>query len=426
MKIAIVGAGWAGLAAAVSALHSGHNAILFEASHAIGGRSRTLQRTHHPTPLDNGQHILLGAYTNTLQLMRLVGVKPDQALLNLTLRMQFFDGTGLCLPAWPMPLDLLWAGVTARGWSMADKFSLLRTMAAWQWQGCDAHASVAQLCQGLTPTLCTDLITPLCVSALNTPPERASGQVFLRVLHDALLGPSGCSRLLLPRVDLSRLFPDPALQWLEQHGGQWRLGARLQSLQQHPQHPQKWRIFEEDFDAVILATSASNTAQTLIQSAQTATKNRANQYRSWASLAHGLQFEAIATVYAHAPEAALAQPMLALRHGAAAPAQFVFDKAQLGGPKGLLAFVVSACQGSRDSLQTQVLAQAKTQLGLTLQAVQTIVEKRATFACTPGLQRPPPFIAPGLLACGDYVAGPYPATLEGAVRSGMAAVAMLS
>ena len=81
--------------------------------------------------------------------------------------------------------------------------------------------------------------------------------------------------------------------------------------------------------------------------------------------------------------------------------------------------------GDRETLQTQVLRQAQTQLGLTLQAVQTVVEKRATFACTPGLERPSMHIAPGLLACGDYVAGPYPATLEGAVRSGVAAAMAL-
>ena len=104
-----------------------------------------------------------------------------------------------------------------------------------------------------------------------------------------------------------------------------------------------------------------------------------------------------------------------------APAQFVFDRGQLGGPAGLLAFVVSASSGDRDVLQAQVLEQAKQQLGLNLQPVQTVVEKRATFACTPGLERPPMQIAPGLLACGDYVAGPYPATLEGAVRAGQAA-----
>jgi len=97
----------------------------------------------------------------------------------------------------------------------------------------------------------------------------------------------------------------------------------------------------------------------------------------------------------------------------------VFDRGQLGGPAGLLAFVVSASTGERDALQAQVLQQARTQLGRSLQSVQTVVEKRATFACTPGVMRPAMQIAPGLLACGDYVAGPYPATLEGAVRSGL-------
>ncbi len=425
MKVAIIGAGWAGLAAAVVALKNGHTACLFEASHFVGGRARALKGMEHQPPLDNGQHILLGAYTQTLAMMRQVGVDPEQALHSMTLRMQFPDGHGLCLPAWPMPLDLLWAGATAHGWSMADKLALLRTMVVWQWQGfaCDAHVSVAEVCQGLTPKIRTDLMEPLCISALNTPIERASGQVFLRVLHDALFGPPGCSRLLIPRMDLSRLFPVPALQWLMQHGGQCRLGARLQSLQQHQQ---KWRVFDEYFEAVILATSASNTARTLMQSALIATKSIANQMRSWATLANALPFEAIATVYAQSPGAALAQPMLALRSEAMAPAQFVFDKGQLGGPQGLLAFVVSACQGTRESLQAQVLSQAQTQLGLTLQAVQTIVEKRATFACTPGLQRPPQHIAPGLLACGDDVEGPYPATLEGAVRSAVTAVACLS
>jgi predicted NAD/FAD-dependent oxidoreductase len=84
--------------------------------------------------------------------------------------------------------------------------------------------------------------------------------------------------------------------------------------------------------------------------------------------------------------------------------------------------VVSASSADKDGLTGRVLAQGERQLGLTaLQAVQTIVEKRATFACLPGLQRPAVRVLPGLLACGDYLDGPYPATLEGAVRSGLAA-----
>ena len=108
----------------------------------------------------------------------------------------------------------------------------------------------------------------------------------------------------------------------------------------------------------------------------------------------------------------------------------MFDKGQTSAahsddalvPPGVLAFVVSASTGSRDWLEQHISAQAAAQLGLhDLQVLQTVVEKRATFACTPALVRPPMDIAPGLRACGDYVAGPYPATLEGAVRSGLAA-----
>jgi hypothetical protein len=98
----------------------------------------------------------------------------------------------------------------------------------------------------------------------------------------------------------------------------------------------------------------------------------------------------------------------------------VFDRGQLGGPRGLLAFVVSASTGDRDTLQAQVMTQAQKQLGLVLQPVATIIEKRATLACTPALVRPAAAIVPGLVACGDYVDGPYPSTLEGAVRSASA------
>ncbi|NVO05343.1 MAG: desaturase, partial [Rhodoferax sp.] len=105
---------------------------------------------------------------------------------------------------------------------------------------------------------------------------------------------------------------------------------------------------------------------------------------------------------------------------------FMFDRGALGGPAGLLASAVSASSDKRATLPDKVLRQAQAQLAMALQGtplqhVQTVVEKRATFACTPGLLRPAQAIAPGLLACGDYVAGPYPATLEGAVRSGLAA-----
>jgi squalene-associated FAD-dependent desaturase len=436
MKIAIIGAGWAGMAAAVEATLAGHHATIFEAYRATGGRARALNSIlpdGTPVTLDNGQHILIGAYTETLRLMRQVGVQPETALLRQPMTLLFPDGLGLRFAAWRTPLDALAGIVCARGWTLADKWSLLRVATGWQRQGflCEASSSVAQLCRGLSPRVMAELIEPLCVSALNTPASRASAQVFLRVLQDALLGVQGGSRLLLPRVDLSELFPAAAARWLTRQGGQVRLGARVEAVM--PQG-RRWRLEGEIFDTVVFATAASESVRALETSAQMAPDAIANQLWQWTGITRGLQFEAITTVYAWGAGAALAHPMLTLRSHAddadapltpsapPAPAQFVFDRGQLGGPQGLLAFVVSASHGDRATLQAQVLLQARQQLGLSLQVVQTVVEKRATFACTPGLQRPPLQIAPGLLACGDYVDGPYPATLEGAVRSGMAAV----
>lgn len=448
MKLVVVGAGWAGMAAAVTATQAGHSVTVLEAARAVGGRARALEATlPHPqdstqtVTLDNGQHILIGAYTHTLQLMHTVGVDPAHTLLRLPLTLLFPNGDGLALPAWPSPLDALAGMLRAQGWSWADKWSLLRTSLGWQRSGfvCSAHTTVAQLCQPLTPRVVQTLIEPLCVSALNTPAQHASGQVFLTVLRDSLFGGAGSSNLLLPTTDMASLFPQAAQRWLEQHGGRVRLGARVQALQwagsptdandatapnADPRNTQ-WNVDGEAFDAVVWATSASHAAAALMESAQAAPKVIANPIHQWAQTAQALRYEAITTVYAYAPQARLSHPMLALHSDAQHPAQVVFDRGQLGQhattQRGLLAFVVSASTGERAQVQAQVLAQARSQLGLTLEPVQTVVEKRATFACTPGLQRPPAAIAPGLWAAGDYVDGPYPATLEGAVRSGTSA-----
>ncbi len=446
MKIAIVGAGWAGMAAAVAAVQAGHDAIVFEAARTVGGRARALLCSlpdGTEATLDNGQHILIGAYTDTLQLMRTVGLDPERVMLRQALSLPFPDGKGLQTPRWaahwPAPLDALAAIATAKGWSWRDKASLMRHAIVWQLRGfeCAPTLSVADLCQGLAPRVFQELIEPLCVSALNTPAKASSAQVLLRVLKDAMFGVRGGSNLLLPLVDLGALFPTQAQQWLEKlaaqpssakHTGKARVlcGHRVTRLEWQAPH---WQVDGEAFDRVIWATSASEAVRAQVESSKTAPKFIANPMTAWAAVADALHFEAITTVYAQAPGVRLPHPMLALHNTPEAPAQFVFDRGQLGGPEGLLAFVVSASQGTRDSLQAAVLAQAKTQLGhliaQPLQPVQTVIEKRATFACTPGLQRPAQRIAPGLLAAGDYVDGPYPATLEGAIRSGLSAVACL-
>ena len=434
-KVAVIGAGWAGMAAAIAHRQAGRQVTVFEAARTVGGRARAVPCVlpdGTAATLDNGQHILIGAYTESLRLMRLVGVDPATALLRLPLTLQFPDGQGLQLPDLAPPLDALLGIVRAKGWGWQDKVALLRTATAWQLRGfrCAPHTSVADLCAPLTPRLMAEFIDPLCVSALNTPAREASGQVFLRVLQDSLFSGRGGSNLLLPRTDLGALFPEAAMRWLVQQGGQVVTGQRIQRLVPLPRG--RWQLAgtggaaqgseaTEAFDHITLACPSWEAARLVEGLAGTAGLAAAAR---WSATANALRFEAITTVYAHASGARLPLPMLALRNTAEHPAQFVFDRGQLDGQQGLLAFVVSASDGDRALIEQQVLQQAAAQLGLPgLRPVQTVVEKRATFACTPGLQRPAMQVLPGLTACGDYVDGPYPATLEGAVLSGTAVAA---
>jgi len=417
VKLAVVGAGWAGLAAAVRAARDGHQVVVLEATRQLGGRARSLALTRgngDTALLDNGQHIMIGAYSETLALMREVGVTPREVLHRLPLTLRFPDGRGLALPSWPAPLDAAWGILTARGWSWRDKLSLLRHATAWQVRRfrCDERLTVAQLCRDLSPVVMRDLVEPLCVAALNTSADRASATVFLRVLRDGLFGPArdgwGASNLLIPRLDLGQVFPQAAAAWLHARGAQVRLGARVQSLRREGS---RWNVDGEPFDAVLLACPAWEAERLVAQSGIDAPQ--------WLSAVGGLSHEAIATVYAEGGHA-LPLPMLALESGPNAPAQFVFDRAQLGGPAGVFAFVVSASDGDAHSIEQRVLAQAAS-LGWTLRPLKTVIEKRATFACLPGLRRPAIEVAGRLLACGDYVEGPYPATIEGAVRSAIEA-----
>lgn len=416
-RVAVVGAGWAGLTAAVKATEAGHQVSLFEAAPLAGGRARAVNvklDNGDTLKLDNGQHILIGAYRDTLAIMAQVGVSPATALLRAPLSLRYPDGSGLSLPALPVPLNFV-AGVLGNsGWSTGQKWRFLATTIGWRlnsWR-CDPTATVGDLCRNLPPRVVRDLIAPLCVAALNTPAQLASGAVFLRVLRDALYRGPGSADLLLPRVDLSALFVQPALQWLHERGTQLRL---VQAVRVLARHDGAWHLDGERFEQVILATPPWEAVR-LTQSLSAA--------QAWSERAQTLRYQAITTVYCHS-EQRLSQPMLALRSNRSAPAQFVFDRELLGLDKNTLAFVVSASGVERESIQAQVQAQAlNAGLGL-VSPILTIAQKRATFACVPGLQRPSSQIAPGLLACGDYVDGPYPATLEGAVRSGLKAARLL-
>lgn len=379
-----------------------------------GGRARTV--SHRGVLLDNGQHILIGAYTATLAAMREIGVDPDGVLHRLPLALLDEQGTGLALPA--RGGRLAWPVAVARHprWGWADRLSLLRTGAGWLARppaSARTH-SVQDLCRHLSPRVFEEMVEPLCVAALNTPAATASAEVFLRVLRDALFGPPGSSDLLVPRRPLGELFPRPAWDWLERHGAQRRAHVRVQSLL--PAGNERWEVQGETWDGVVLACPAAEAARLAAPHAP-----------EWARQARALTHEPIVTVVVDCPGAALAHPMVCLPTG---PAQFAFDHGAIGATAGRFTFVVSGAarwlEAGRPALIERVMRQCDSALraGTTAhhpKLVSCIVEQRATFACTAGLHRPPSSVCTGLVAAADYVSGPYPATLEGAVRAGVSA-----
>ena len=431
--IAVIGGGWAGCTAAVSLAQAGRRVSLFEASRILGGRARRVEIDGRT--LDNGQHILLGAYRATLQLMKTVGIDAGKTLLRLPLQMRYpahVDGMDFIAPHLPAPLHVLLALIKAKGLTRDDKMALARFSTTARWMGWQLHedCSVAELLEryGQTERLTRLMWAPLCIAALNTPPQRASAQVFLNVLRDSLGARRAASDMLIPRTDLTSLFPQHAAAFIEQHGGDVHCGHTVDSI---TSLQGRWQIrFKQNdqpasFDGVIIATGPEAAADLLEGIGDTASLR-------------ALDYEPITTCYLQYPaQVRLDQPFYALPDNPqqAAWGQFVFDRGQLSvdsssADAGLLAVVVSAAgdaiaQGHAaltEGITIQLAQQLQNPLLTTPLWSKVISEKRATFSCTPGLLRPDnSAMPPGLALAGDYVAGDYPATLEAAAQSGIKA-----
>ena len=428
LGVAIIGAGYAGMAAAAELANAAIPVTVFEASRQLGGRARAVDT--HGTRVDNGQHILLGAYSETLRLMRLVGADPDRNLQRRPLTLDYPGAMHLAAPRLPAPLHLLLALTQARGLSWSDKWAALRFMQTMKRSAftLDAGSKVATVVQLLnahhqSQRLREYLWIPLCVAALNTAPEQASAQVFMNVLRDSLAAERSASDLLLPRVDLAALFPDRAAAYVEALGGKIRRNTPIRRLSQESS---AFRLGNGDdqhgqYSHVIVAVAPQHLPGLIDEHAQL---NELHQ-----DLA-ALTYQPIVTCYLAYPQhVRLPQAMLGQVHGLM---QWLFDRGSLTGQEGLLAAVISA-QGAHLDLSAEVLAERiHAEIGKLVTDLpaplwsQVIAEKRATFTCAPNLKRPAMITAlPGLLLAGDYVAGDYPGTLESAVRSGVAAAASI-
>lgn len=428
-KIAVIGGGCAGLAAATRLAQNNILLTLFEASPHLGGRARGVQ--WKGLGLDNGQHILLGAYSETLQLLKLAGVDQNRGFMRLPLRLDMHDELTLAAPAWlPAPLHIIAAFTLAKGLSLQERLAAIRFMVWMKLAGftLPEDETLQELLQRKRqPERVTRLIwEPLCLAALNTPLNEASAQVFLNVLRDSFAKARADSDMLLPRYDLSSLMAEPLAAYIRHKGGDIRLDAAVARLEKSAEGftVETAGGIREQFSHVILATSPFRLQPLISGLADVA---------EIAGLAQ-FSYQPIYTVYLQYPETVkLSTPMLGLAKGpdVALHGQWVFDRGQLCSQPGLLSVVISA-EGLHQRLTQQELAQA---VADELSAIfpglpaplwhKVIGEKRATFACKTGMQRPLQQTSmPGLYLAGDYtsdgiIANLYPATIEGAVRSGL-------
>jgi hydroxysqualene dehydroxylase len=390
------------MAAAVTLAGRGVPVTVFESGPVAGGRARRV--TTQGVELDNGQHILVGAYRELFRLMRQVGVDSD-ALLRVPLELRYAKGFHLRALWLPAPLGLAAGLMLATGIPLKERIGAARFLHRMQEAKfrLDPDRPVEALLRehGQAGSIGDYVWRPLCVSALNTPVELASSNTFLAALRDTLSGADGASDLLLPRVDLSRLFPEPAVRYVTEHGGEVRLRTTVNDL----------GALKKDFSAIIVAVGPHQLKTVL------------------PAFAPEFAYQPIYTCYLqYAAGTRLPFPMLGLAGGIV---QWVFDRGALLGEKGRLACVISA-QGEHQQLgQDELAERCHAELSAALPRLprpewtRVIAEKRATIASVVGLKKPADQFD-GVRLAGDYLDAEYPPTLEAAVRSGVRAASQVA
>ncbi|HEU0219660.1 MAG TPA: hydroxysqualene dehydroxylase HpnE [Gallionella sp.] len=430
MNTAIIGGGYAGMAAAVALAERGISVTVFESARQLGGRARGV--LHNGMQLDNGQHLLLGCYRQTLRLIEQVGGNLERDFLRLPLQLDLHGEFSLRAPRLPAPLHLLMALLNAQGLPFGARLNAARFMLALRCinftlpppaggggageKGSDMTVAELLAQHGQDAELAQKLWEPLCIAALNTPIHKASAQVLLNVLRDALNQSRADSDMLLPRTDFTTLFPQRAASYVERRGGEVLTSCGVEAI-----------IHKDDGIELVTTQGVEQFSHAICAAPPAVAAKLLRPVAALESVAvqiETLQHQPIYTVYLRYPShVRLPHPMIGLHRRFS---QWLFDKGQIAGQHGLLAAVISA-EGihqelPQEQLAQKVIAELREEFGIAglPEWFKVIAEKRATFTCAPNLQRPPQQTAlPSLLLAGDYTAGDYPATLEGAVLSGL-------
>jgi squalene-associated FAD-dependent desaturase len=442
--VIVVGAGLAGLSAAVRLAAGGARVRVVEARARLGGRATSFTDRQTREPVDNGQHVLLGCYRDTLAFLRQIGME-DQLRREHQLAVTIIDREGrrsrLDCGGFPAPLNVI-AGLfewTALNWP--DRWSALRMaapirLATRHARGKTSHlpASPGETVEswlvrnGQTLRLREILWNPLALAALNQPPDVAAAPPFARVLADMFGGlKAGDAAVLLPTRPLHEFYAAPARDFVEERGGIIHIGvsARVRLAGGRPPvvacGSEEWRA-----GAVVVAVPWFDLPAVF--------EGETGPIAPTLKAASMTEASPIASVNLWLDRRVLDEPFIGLP---GRTMQWVFDKGLLfGNGASHLSFISSGAASTADWSNDLLIAVACDELRDALPAARAarlvnatvIREPRATFSLAPGQPQRPASATGirGLFLAGDWIDTGLPGTIESAVRSGHMAARAVS
>lgn len=408
----IIGAGLAGLSAAVHLAQKGYDIILYEQANQAGGRARSFHDSHLDSIIDNGNHLLLSGNYAAMDFLNIIGAEgrlmgPNAACFDFA-DLETNDRWTINFNRGPVPLWVLYEQSRVPGTSMMDYVAGLKLLTA-------GNRTVAHLF-GDQGQMYRRFWEPFSVAVLNTVPEKAVARLLLPVIRETLAKGSEYSKPLVARNGLSDTFIDPALKWLVHRKADIRLGQRIIGL--------------ENSNGKITAINTARTSEPIYNDDVVVVATP-----PWVTpmLVEGVtapdDFAPIVNVHFKVDGLAgknIKTPILGL---VGSKAQWLFVRDDIA------SVTVSAAHDLADKSSKDIaaliwpeVAKAYDLDAKPVPPVRVIKEQRATFKVTPeqiNRRAPAKTDFKNLALAGDWTDTGLPATIEGAIRSGITAAKSL-
>ena len=413
-NVVIAGGGWSGISAAVTLCAASIPVTLYEMGHVLGGRAR--QVNIGDIKLDNGIHLLTGAYQTTLSTLKFLGLDNEHSALKRRPLHYVYDDVEIEFDRNPSICSRLISFLRGRGLTWIDKYKAIQFVVRIKQSRIivDRTTSVRELLNKnqQTAQITEKFWQPLCLSALNLDIDRASAIIFLNVIEDAILSANANTNFLFPAVDLTNLFPERAEKYIRERNSEIVLGKKVKIKISNDRFFEN--VSDKEYTHAIIATAPNHVKHAL---------EKSSLLSDTLEITNTLTYEPIYTIY-HQFEARESTGKYMIGSSVPFP-HWIFDRGLTHSQKGLIGVVISG-KGLHERMKHDQLANESASFLCDMYGWKSptwskvIAEKRATFSCHPSIYRPTQKTRiKNLLLAGDYTYDRYPATIEGAMRSGV-------